>query len=262
MRVAVKFAYDGTQFHGYQRQPDIRTVEDEVIRSLKRATIIDSVADSRFQSGSRTDRGVSALGNAIAFDTDFGLEDIVPAHNAYSRSVWFHSTSLVDDDFNPRYAVQRWYRYHLKGHDDVSALEEAAGMFVGKHDFSSFSKEADSPKRELDSVELAQIDDFTIVDIRGRSFLWQMVRRIVAAMELHAAGQIRLDAIADALGGRKTDFGIAPPEPLFLMDIDYGLNFDLQTDSLKEELERVEEFGHLHDVRREFFSGLAQRLRY
>jgi hypothetical protein len=78
-RVAVRVAYDGTCFAGSQRQPDQRTVEGELLRGLAKVGALRSAEEARFQCASRTDRGVSAAGNVVAFDTSFRLDALLPA---------------------------------------------------------------------------------------------------------------------------------------------------------------------------------------
>ncbi len=233
MRVAIKFAYDGTYFHGYQRQPDVRTVEGEIIESLRRARIVDDVIEARFRSGSRTDKGVSAIGNVLAFNTDFSLDEIVPAHNAYSRNVWFHSIAEAEDDFNPRTAAGRWYRYHLRRRKNIDALSEAARVFVGEYDFRSFSKDRGDTQRIIDSVAVQQEGDFTIIDIKGHSFLWQMVRKMVSAMEQVEHGDLSLEEIERALQGEEVALNPAPPEPLFLVDVFHDVEFRMNPTVLR-----------------------------
>ena len=86
MRVALKIAYDGTRFHGYARQPNVRTVEGEILHSLRRAKLLDDPRAARFEGASRTDRGVSALGNVIAFDSRLGPK-AAGAFNAEAEDV-------------------------------------------------------------------------------------------------------------------------------------------------------------------------------
>ena len=73
MRVALKIAYDGGAFFGHQRQPDRRTVEGECLAALRAGKILQNPRESFFRSASRTDRGVSAVGNVIAFDAALRL---------------------------------------------------------------------------------------------------------------------------------------------------------------------------------------------
>ena len=68
--VALKVAYIGTHFHGFQRQPNLKTVEGEILNALKKADLIDNIKNSGYSIAGRTDRGVHALGNVIAFRTD------------------------------------------------------------------------------------------------------------------------------------------------------------------------------------------------
>ena len=257
MRVAIKFAYDGSSFHGYQRQPDVPTVEEEIIRSLKRATIIKSVRESRFKSGSRTDRGVSALGNVLALNTDFEPTDLVPAHNAYARNVWFHSLAEVHEDFDPRIAQRRWYRYHLRKRDDVSRLKQVAGIFVGEHDFASFTKDRANTTRRIDSIEVGQERDFTVIDVMGASFLWQMIRRIIDAMERFEQGDVELERLSAALAGEELNSGVASPEPLFLMNADYDFEFQADQESLKSMRAALKNSLFSASLRKMFLSRLT-----
>src|SRR5438093_3849826 len=98
-RIALKIAYDGTAFHGQARQPGLRTVEGEVIHALVRARLIRDAKSSSFQSASRTDAGVSALGNLVAFDSPLAPSAAGRAFNGKSRGVWAWAVAKVPDDF-------------------------------------------------------------------------------------------------------------------------------------------------------------------
>ncbi len=219
MRIALKFAYDGRQFHGYARQPGLRTVESEILDALDRI----GARHLRFRSASRTDKGVSALGNVIAFDTNFRLEEICRALNANIEDIYFLGYAEVPLDFNPRIAEERWYRYHLYGRHDTSLFEEIAGIFLGEHNFSSFARmeEGRNPHREIRHIDIGEDEEFTLIDIRAQSFLWQMVRRIVGAMLSIEKGDRGIEDVERAIKGEKIIFSIAPSEPLFLMDVKY-----------------------------------------
>src|SRR5947209_10034225 len=88
MRVALKIAYDGQRFFGHQRQPDRRTVEGECLEALRSAKILRDPRESFFRSASRTDRGVSAIGNVIAFNGSLRPEAVVGAFNDKARDLW------------------------------------------------------------------------------------------------------------------------------------------------------------------------------
>src|SRR5256886_6833422 len=81
MRIALKIAYDGRAFFGHQRQPDRRTVEGECITALRSAKIMRDPTEAFFRSASRTDRGVSAVGNVIAFEASLGPDAVLAAFN-------------------------------------------------------------------------------------------------------------------------------------------------------------------------------------
>ncbi len=261
--LALKFAYDGRKFHGFQRQPNQRTVEGEIRSALKRIGIKD------YTYASRTDRGVSALGNVVVLSTDMSPNGIAAYLNSSLRDIFFHSYSVVDEDFNPRHANERWYRYILPTveQDDenlnpavllngapislnIERANRTARLFPGRHDFSNFCRanEAKETVRRILNVDIrfeqriAGLPAFLIIDIRGESFLWMMVRYIVGAIFESVAGKREVEEIAHLLSPSTGLNGIrnirkpvpVPPEPLILMDISYpGLRFQKAIDSLK-----------------------------
>ena len=246
MRYALKFAYDGRAFEGYARQPDCRTVEGEVIAAMQKLGMIEDSGNDRFQSASRTDRGVSAAGNALAVSTEFQKKDIIPALNSQLSGIRFYGITEVDDEFNPRHAREGWYRYVLLGEQcpSLDELDQAARAFVGEHDFEHFSKRDSGQENtmiELDSIELSESDGFVYIDIRAQRFLWQMVRRVVSAMMSITNDEVKLEAIVKMLEGSSLKLANpppAPPEPLILMDVSYGFAFEHhggQSDIFQEE---------------------------
>jgi len=232
MRFASKFAYDGKFFFGYAKQPKLRTVEGEIINALKKTKI----AYENFGSASRTDRGVSALGNVISFNTDF-KGNILSALNANVKDVWFYAVSKVDEKFNPRYAKERWYRYFLFNSGlDVDKMKKSSELFVGTHDFSNFARiENKNPVRKINSLKIKEKGDFIIIDIKAESFLWNMVRRIVSAIEKIGKKEIEIGVIKNALEPRKRfDFGSAKPEGLILMDVKYDFDFEIDKKAMEK----------------------------
>ena len=224
-RVAVKFAYDGTRFMGSQRQPGVRTVEGELIAALVKIGAMTSPEQDRFQVASRTDRGVSALGNVFAVDTDFRRQELLAALNASCRDVHCYALADVLDSFSPRRAKGRWYRYHLpyRG-QDISLMRACAGEFQGRHEFRLFCKsEGRVTTRTLDSASLSLDGDTVVIDLRAREFLRNMVRRIVSALDQVGQGRATLEEVRSALLGSGRTLGLARPEGLFLMDVDHGL---------------------------------------
>lgn len=249
---AVKIAYQGNEFMGSQRQPEERTVEGEVIRSLLKVQAIASPDEARFRVASRTDRGVSALGNVVCFDTDFRPDRLLHALNAVSHGVFYHALAEVPHDFSPRRAKGRWYRYFQPlGGLDAEAFQECAQLFVGRHDFLRFCKpEGKATVKTIHEVTVTPLGDFLVVDLRAREFLRNMVRRCVAAMTSVARGEATLAQVKAALHGEDRSFGLAEPEGLVLMDVFYDL--DLPEASTLPLLQKVRE-ERRQDMLRLFF---------
>src|SRR3990172_9224027 len=137
----MKIAYAGAGFHGQARPPGPPTVEGEVVHALTRARAIRDVRAARFQSVSRTDRGVSALGNVVAFDTTLSPGAALRAFNAKARGVWAWAVAAVPENFSARRAKERWYRYLLPAEHDAAGLGIALEAFVGEHDFHNFTRD-------------------------------------------------------------------------------------------------------------------------
>ncbi len=234
MRYAFKFAYDGPRFEGYARQPAKKTVEGQIIAAMTELDVIEDARSANFRSASRTDRGVSAAGNVLAVDTDFPFKALPDALNSKLEGIVFHAIARVPDDFNPRHAWQRWYRYflHADGAPSIDKLRKASKLFVGKHDFRQFSKK-DTGKENtiltIDSIEIEQNGDIIIIDIKGQRFLWEVVRRMLSAIIDVADGELTQKAVKGMLKGtEKKPGGIKPlaPEYLVLMDVEYDFDFE------------------------------------
>jgi len=225
MRVALKIAYDGGAFFGHQRQPDRRTVEGECLAALRAGKVVQDPLESFFRSASRTDRGVSAVGNVIAFDSALRPDAVVGVFNNHAQGVWAWACSDVPPTFHPRHAIERWYRYHLYGDLRVDSLREVGALFLGDRDFRSFTSEPLVGPFALNRLDVRRDRDAIVVDVRAGSFRRGMVRRIVAAMVAFARGEVALDTVRTALEGRRHDFGLASAPPLFLMDVMYGFPF-------------------------------------
>ena len=114
-RTALKIAYIGTHFHGFQRQPDVRTVEEELIYHLRKLGYIDDLKASRFRIAGRTDAGVHSLGQTANFkiEGNFPIEKIPIALNSkLKNSIRIKSAEEVEERFHSRYSVKsKRYRY-------------------------------------------------------------------------------------------------------------------------------------------------------
>ncbi|NJE02496.1 tRNA pseudouridine(38-40) synthase TruA [Thermococcus sp. JdF3] len=241
MRFALRIGYDGTAFYGFQRQPDVRTVEGELIRALSKLGIIRDAESSNFKGASRTDRGVSAIFNVVTFDVA-SRPDLVRAEvlNHHLRDVWVLGVAEVPDDFHPRFqARSKIYRYYLidEGFNERD-MRECAALFAGRHDFSAFSRlePGRDPIRELLRVDVIRRQGYYLIEIEGKSFLWEMARRIVNAVRLCGLGLMESREVEGMLEGKYgKKVPPAPPEGLILWHMEYpDVEFQVDERGLKK----------------------------
>jgi len=233
-RVAVKIAYFGDEFAGSQVQPGLRTVEGDVLMDLKKIGDIDDRAID-LKAASRTDRGVNAIGNVVVFNTMFDDNAaLLKALNAVSRGIFYRSIADVDRTFNPRHAKERVYRYILPSFGmDAEAVKECASLFVGTHDFARFCKHDERPTvTDIHSVTVNEDTGIFILEFRSEYFLWNQIRRMVAAISSVGWGDSDIEDVKRALNGDDISFGVARPDALTLMDVVYDNVAFLPADGL------------------------------
>lgn len=233
MRIAVKFAYDGRKFYGFARQPKLKTVEEEVLNILVENGFIKGPKESHFRSASRTDKGVSALGNVIAFNADSSKERVFQKLACDVTDIIFYGFTCVEPDFYPRHAKLRVYRYYLKKTSfEIDKILPVVSSFTGRHNFSNFARveEFKDPIRTIENILITENDDFFVIDFYAQTFLWHQIRRVISAIEKVGNEKITHDQVIDALKNpdKKVDFGIAPAAPLILKDIMYDFNFEYE----------------------------------
>ncbi|KYK20027.1 hypothetical protein AYK24_04440 [Thermoplasmatales archaeon SG8-52-4] len=239
MRVAVKFAYNGKNFYGYARQPCLKTVEGELIKSLVKHGFIKDTNESRFRSASRTDKGVSALSNVVAFYTNASKKSILTSLYKDLSSILVYGIKEVDPEFNPRYAKLRQYRYYLLTDDlDIEKIMKTSACFTGEHNFSNFSKleSFKDPIRTINNIIFNIENDFIVIDFFAQTFLWHQIRKIASALIKIGNGKLEKSQIIEALESplKNIDFGLAPAEPLILKDIFYDFDFEYDKKLLKK----------------------------
>lgn len=183
-KVAVKIAYLGEGFSGSQVQPIGRTVASEVLDKLMLISKC-SAEEIDLKFSSRTDKGVNALGNAIAFNSIFDDDmALLKALNAVSGDVFYRSVCEVGPDFNIRYASKRVYRYVLPSQGlDMGLARQCADLFLGEHDFARFCRPDNKPTvADVRRIDMEEVDGLLIMEFEARFFLWNMIRRMVAAI--------------------------------------------------------------------------------
>ncbi len=232
MRVALRVAYDGTVFYGFQRQPDVRTVEGDIVQVLEKLNVIEDAGSAHFKGASRTDKGVSAFFNVVSFDVSRRLDLVRPeVLNHHLRDIWVLGVAEVPCEFHPRFwAKSKTYRYYLIDEGlDLKAMKECAGMFVGTYNFKAFARlePGKNPVRKLTRVDVTGRRGYILIEIEGESFLWEMARRIVNALRFCGLGLMDAREIQEMLTGDYTKkVPAAAPEGLILWHIAYeGLKF-------------------------------------
>ena len=245
-RTALKIGYIGTNFHGFQRQPDLRTVEEELIYHLRKLNYIDDLKKSRFRIAGRTDAGVHSLGNVISFQSEKEVR-VNEINNSLPDDIQILASAPVRYAFKPRYAQMRQYRYMLFQDLDVEKLKECAEVFKGTHNFTNFTKRFQkTTTRTIDDIKVTKVDlnDYhkkefpnlhdtispIFIDIYGESFLWNMVRKMIRVFIDFNIGKIDLDEIQNLLNppenSPRANIKVVEPDYLILMDIQYdGIKF-------------------------------------
>ncbi|HVE51370.1 MAG TPA: tRNA pseudouridine(38-40) synthase TruA [Casimicrobiaceae bacterium] len=249
MRYALGLEYNGCAFCGFQSQPSGCGVQDAIEAALS------SIAGHRVAvvAAGRTDAGVHATSQIVHFDTDAQR----PA-TAWVRGV---NASLLDDaavlwtvpaqnDFHARYsATARHYVYLLHARAerlgllvgrvgwyhrplDVDAMQSAAALLLGEHDFSSFRAaecQARSPVKTLARASVAASGPLIRLDFSADGFLHHMIRNIVGALVHVGAGKAPSSYLRELLDAR--DRTLAPPtfmgEGLYFVGADYDARFEL-----------------------------------
>ncbi len=230
-RWLVRFGYDGAGFYGWARQPGLRTVEGTLRAGLVRRSIVDRPEAARLDVASRTDRGVSARGNALTLSASLSPPALLNALNGIAPDLFFTDLAPVSADFRPRQAASRWYRYFepAAGHDRAF-WSRVARSFHGRIDVRSLGRglpRGEPIWRTVDSVEVTALDpDWLVVDLRAPSFVWGMVRKIVGALRAVEAGTLAVDRLDAALQGRqRLPLPIAEAEGLVLWEVHYPISW-------------------------------------
>jgi len=221
--------YDGTDFLGYQIQAEGRTVQGEIEKSLQQVT----GSAVRIDGAGRTDAGVHAVGQVIAFNVAWRhpLDDLHRALNAtLPRDIGVTDLTITDSDFHPRFSalsrsyrytvinrpwpgvLQRRYSHHVREPLDIAAMSQAGKVLIGSHDFASFGK---PPQGEVTIRNVTQAEWFADgeqvwFDITANAFLYRMVRTIVGTLLQVGLGRIAVDDIEKILAARDLTRSAAP----------------------------------------------------
>jgi tRNA pseudouridine38-40 synthase len=267
MRIALKVAYIGTDYHGFQVQPNARTIEGEIIRALQELEIIKNRHEANYGAAGRTDAGVHALGQVIAFDTKNPDVAIPRAVNSkLPETIWAWARAIVPDNFDPRRgALSREYSYIMTGKYELSLLEDACRILEGVHDFSNFAtpdKERTSVSR-IESIKMQVRREFIIMDIRADFFLWHMVRKIATAMKMIGGGARDISWLEAMLDPLQFSEGLepAPAYGLLLKNVEYkDITWNEDDYAMKLISNNLEKQFHVHSVMAEMLRELKESM--
>lgn len=252
MRYFLRFSYDGTNFHGSQRQPNGITVQE----TMEKAMYVLFRQKIELTFAGRTDAGVHAREMYAHFDLPFNGTDDVGGANLPANLVFRLNGILPDtiavfdvfpvrDDAHARFsAIRRTYEYHLVDHKDVfayrlatrvrpglnfEAMNQAAKYLIGRQDFASFCRSNTDVKTTICDLcraewELKE-DGRAVFTISADRFLRNMVRAVVGTLFLVGRGKISADEFAAVIAARSRNAAgeSAPAEGLYLTCVEYPI---------------------------------------
>ncbi|MBU4491066.1 MAG: tRNA pseudouridine(38-40) synthase TruA [Euryarchaeota archaeon] len=154
-------AYLGTDYYGYQIQPGVPTIEGKLLKVLRDTGALKNPSKARYAAAGRTDRGVHALGQVIAFDTESAEAAKPGTINSGLHQIWVYAWAEVGRDFNARTsALPREYRYVFWGKGlDMEKMKDAASIFPGTHDFRNFADEEREKSTLCDIKTISILND-------------------------------------------------------------------------------------------------------
>ena len=241
MRYKCIVMYDGTNFHGFQIQEDLRTVQLEIENVLK---IITKVPTKIYPAG-RTDTGVHAYNQVFHFDTDVVMKEYQMKNAINSRlprDIYIKKVEIVDENFHARYnaKIKEYhyiidlgeynplltnYRYYYKHKLDIDKMIDASKIFIGTHDFKSFTKnhKIDNTIRTIYSIDFEIVDKEIIIKFKGNGFLHNMVRIIVAMLIEVGNDRKTKEDLENILASKNRLLApkTAPANALYLVNIEY-----------------------------------------
>jgi len=240
-------AYDGTDYAGWQVQPNGTAVQEIVERAIER--ILGEKA--RVHGSGRTDAGVHALGQVAHFQVPkakatIPLKNLRRAFNGVlPPDVRVLKVERADDDFHARFSAhEKTYRYQIFCGEvmdpflrrwaahwpcplDVAAMRRAARVLTGRHDFAAFSanpqREQESTVRTLKRLSVARRGRLVTITATADGFLYKMVRSLAGALLKVGAGKLTAADIERILASKKRTALVetAPPQGLFLLKVKY-----------------------------------------
>lgn len=242
MNILLYLEYDGTHFHGYQRQKEQRTVQGE----LEKALYLLLKEEISVSGSSRTDAGVHAKSYPVTFETKSTIPPakIAVALNQYLPEDLKAQRSLeVPEGFNARFhargktyayrflrrnqpsALYRNYAYLVRKDLDIGLMKEAARAFIGVHDFTGFRSVGSSdpnPVKDMREIRISEDGEFVTLYITASGFLYNMARILAGTLLDAGMGRISGDEIRLILESKERGKSmVLPPWGLYLEEVYY-----------------------------------------
>jgi tRNA pseudouridine38-40 synthase len=249
VKIALGIEYNGSQYFGWQRQKEVKSVQE----CLEKALSIVANHKVEVQCAGRTDAGVHGTGQIVHFETTASRKAVawtMGANANLPKDIAVRWAKEVPDEFHARFsATARRYRYlifndalrpgilsfgvsHYHGDLDVTQMHKAGQYLLGENDFTSFRAthcQSKSPWRNLMHLNVTSHGKYIVVDIKANAFVHHMVRNIVGSLLVVGRGEKKPEWIRDllAIKDRKQAGATAKAEGLYLVDVDYPAEFGL-----------------------------------
>jgi tRNA pseudouridine38-40 synthase len=249
MRYALGIEYDGTKYHGWQKQKNAVSVQQTLEKALSK------IADEKIDviCAGRTDTGVHATNQVIHFDTDKVRKDVawtLGVNTNLPSDIAVAWVKEVNQDFHARFsATARRYRYIINNNRlrsailsngisfchyplDEQRMHQAAQYIIGQHDFTSFRTvhcQSHSPIRTMSHCTVTRQGDFIIIDIKGNAFLHHMVRNIAGSLMRIGQELETIEWMNEVLLAKNRCVAgmMAPAAGLYFVGVDYPTEFNL-----------------------------------
>ena len=243
MRYLITFSYDGTNFNGYQKQGELRTIQNEMEKAL---TFINGGRKTVITSSGRTDKGVHALCQKAHVDINIKITPykLMRAMNSnLKEDIHVIKTEIVDNEFHARYMVkEKEYKYYLNMGEynpvmrnycyqyckklDIDKMKKAIKYFLGTHSFKSFTPAKDIRNnyiRTINYVDISVNNDIVCFTFRGNGFIKYQIRNMVGYLIRVGEGKKNGEDIPTILEkeDRRMASITAHSEGLYLTDVKY-----------------------------------------
>lgn len=249
MRIALGIEYDGTHYYGWQRQREVKSVQEE----LEKALSVIANHPVEVQCAGRTDAGVHGTGQVVHFDTTASRKMVawtMGANANLPKDIAVRWAKEVPDEFHARFtATARRYRYviynhmyrpgilssgvsHYHGELDAERMHRAGQFLLGENDFTSFRAahcQSRSPWRNIMHLNVTRHERYVVIDIKANAFVHHMVRNITGSLIAVGRGEQEPEWIEWLLAAKDRSLAgaTAKAEGLYLVDVDYPSEFEL-----------------------------------